>query len=78
MATYTCRVSADRDELRRLVDDLPDEQVPAALDDVRRHLASSNGSGPWPPAFFGAGSATRHDVAARSEELLADGFGRDL
>lgn len=71
-------MSADRDELRRLVDDIPDEQVPAALEDVRRHLAATNGSRPWPPAWFGSGTAARDDVAARSEELLADGFGRDL
>jgi hypothetical protein len=70
-------VSADREELRRLVDDLPDERVPAALEDVRRHLTSTNGSRAWPPAWFGSGSALRSDVAARSEELLADGFGRD-
>jgi hypothetical protein len=76
-ATYTRVVSADRDELRRLVDDLPDAQVPAALEDVRRHLASTDGFGAWPPPWFGSASASRSDVAGRSEELLADGFGRD-
>lgn len=70
-------MTADRDELRRIVEDLPDDHVAAALDDVRRHLVSTNDSRPWPPAWFGAGAATRNDVAARSEELLADGFGRD-
>lgn len=69
-------MSADRDELRRLVEDLREEQVPAALEDVRRHLVSTNASGAWPPAWFGAGAASRTDVAVRSEELLADGFGR--
>ncbi|MBE7187288.1 MAG: hypothetical protein INR67_03265 [Jatrophihabitans endophyticus] len=70
-------MSADRDELRRLVDDLPDEQVPAALDDVRRRLAPARDVRRWPPAWFGAGSSERTDVAARADELLADGFGRD-
>jgi hypothetical protein len=30
----------------------------------------------WPPAWFGAGRGRTSDVAARSEELLEDGFGR--
>ena len=68
-------MSADRDELRRLVEELPEEQVPAALGDVRRHLHPSERERPWPPAWFGAGKGSRADVAARSEELLAGGFG---
>ncbi len=68
-------MSADRDELRKLVDRLPDERVPAVLAEARRHLhAASERS--WPPAFFGAGHAGRSDVAERSEELLDEGFGR--
>lgn len=69
-------MSAERDELRRLVEELPDEQVPAALDEVRRHLQPAEHARSWPPAWFGAAKGSRSDVAAGSEELLADGFGR--
>jgi hypothetical protein len=68
-------MSAERDELRELVERLPDEQVPAVLAEARRHLHSAPDRS-WPPAFFGAGRARRGDVAARAEELLDEGFGR--
>jgi hypothetical protein len=68
-------MSAERDELRELVEQLADEEVPAALADLRRRLRSA-GDRAWPPAFFGAGRAGRSDVAARSEEILGEGFGR--
>lgn len=68
-------MSAERDELRELVERLPDDEVPAALAEVRRHLAEAQGRS-WPPAFFGAGRAGRGDVAARSEDILDEGFGR--
>ena len=68
-------MSAARDELRELVEQLPDDEVPAVLADVRRHVAQGTGR-PWPPAFFGAGRAGRSDVAERSEEILDEGFGR--
>jgi len=67
-------MSPERDELRRLVDDLPDEQIPAVLDDVRRRLRHAS-SGPWPPAWFGAGRGRRSDTARRADEILAEGFG---
>ena len=68
-------VSAERDELRKLVERLPEEQVPVALDEVRRRLADAQRKRAWPPAFFGAGRAGRTDVAERAEELLDEGFG---
>jgi hypothetical protein len=68
-------MGAPRDELRELVDQLPDDQVPAVLEDVRRLVALTRGR-PWPPVFFGAGRADRSDVAERSEEILDEGFGR--
>jgi hypothetical protein len=67
-------MSAERDELRELVERLPEEQVPAVLA-AARHLQAASAR-PWPPAFFGAGRAGRTDTAARSEELLDEGFGR--
>jgi hypothetical protein len=72
---YAVCMSAERDELRELVERLPEEQVPAVLAAARRHLQATPGRS-WPPALFGAGRARRSDVAARSEELLDDGFGR--
>jgi hypothetical protein len=65
-------VSAERDELRELVERLPEEQLPAVLSEARRHVAGAP-SRPW-PAFFGAGRTGRGDVAERVEELLDDGF----
>jgi hypothetical protein len=61
-------MGSERDELWRLVEDLPDERVPAGLAEVRRHAPAADQ--PWPPAFFGAGRAGRSDVAARAEEIL--------
>jgi hypothetical protein len=49
-------MSAQREELLRLVEELPEEEVLAVLDDVRRHLRAV-GERPWPPAWFGAGEA---------------------
>jgi hypothetical protein len=68
-------VSAERDDLRRLVEELPEDEVPAAVAELRLRTASA-ADRPWPPAWFGAASGSRTDVAARSEELLEDGFGR--
>lgn len=68
-------MSAERDELRELVDRLPDEQVRAVLAEARRRLGGARERS-WPPSFFGAGRASRSNVAARSEELLGEGFGR--
>jgi len=74
LAAYTEIMSVQREELLRLVEELPEEEVPAVLDDVRRHLRSVR-ERPWPPAWFGAGEGSSDDVAARSEDLLMDGFG---
>jgi hypothetical protein len=67
-------VSVQRDELLRLVEELPEEAVPVVLDDVRRHVNAVKDR-PWPPAWFGAGEGRTDDVAARAEDLLEDGFG---
>ena len=74
-SAYTEIMSVQREELLRLVEELPEEEVPAVLDDVRRHLRAVTDR-PWPPAWFGAGEGRTDDVAARSEDLLGDGFGR--
>ena len=64
----------DTDRLRA-VRRVSGEEVLAVLDDVRRHLRAV-GERPWPPAWFGAGEGSADDIAARSEDLLRDGFGR--
>jgi hypothetical protein len=68
-------VSAERDELRRLVEELSDAQVSAAVAELRLRAAPQTDR-PWPPPWFGAAAGSRTDTAARSEELLEDGFGR--
>lgn len=68
-------VSADRDELMRLVQDLPEDQVGEALAEMRRHLRPVSDERPWPPAFFGA-AAGEPDTSERVDELLREGFGR--
>jgi hypothetical protein len=72
---YSGYMSVQREELLRLVEELPEEEVPAVLDDVRRHLRAVQDK-PWPPSWFGAGESQTTDVAARSEDLLDEGFGR--
>jgi hypothetical protein len=68
-------VSAERDELRRLVEELPDAEVPAAVAELRLRVAPP-ADRPWPPPWFGVAEGSRTDTAVRSEELLKDGFGR--
>lgn len=68
--------TAERDELHRLVDALPDEEVPAALADVKRHVEPRVTDSAWPPSFFAGATAGNTDTAPRVDELLADGFGR--
>lgn len=71
----TAAMSAERDELMRLVDELPDEQVPKVLGEVRRHLRPVHDR-PWPPAWFASAGGDGTAIGARSEDLLAEGFGR--
>jgi hypothetical protein len=66
---------SERDELARLVQEIPDEEVPQALAEMRRHLRPV-GERPWPPEWFGIAPGDGSAVGARSEELLAEGFGQ--
>jgi hypothetical protein len=67
-------MSANRDELHRLVDELPEEQVAEAL--LLVHPAPEDEERPWPPAWFGMIDGTPPDFVSRSEEILEEGFGR--
>jgi hypothetical protein len=66
---------AEREELARLVRELPDAEVPHVLAEVRRHV-HPGADRPWPPAWFGIEPGDGTAVGARSEELLDEGFGR--
>ncbi len=67
-------MTAASDELRRLIEQLPDEQVPTALAEVQR-LAGATEVPAWPQPWFGAVTSGRSDTSARVDELLGDGFG---
>ena len=68
-------MSAERDELLRLVRQIPEEQVPHALAEVRKHIQPVDRRN-WPPAWFGIAEGDGTDIGARSEDLLREGFGR--
>jgi hypothetical protein len=68
-------VSAERDELIRLVQDLPEDQVAEVLADVRRHLRPV-GDRTWPPALFASAPGDGKTIADEADELLREGFGR--
>lgn len=68
-------MSAERDELLRLVQDLPEDQVPQALSEIRRHLRPMTDR-PWPPAFFASAPGDGTRIADQVDELLREGFGR--
>jgi hypothetical protein len=68
-------VSVERDELKRLVEELPDERVPAVLAEARRNLPPRQLE-PWPPTWFGAVEGDRTDLGRNHDDQLADGFGR--
>jgi hypothetical protein len=66
-------MGAAREDLRRLVEELPDEQVRAVLAEARRQLTPRNVPA-WPPVWFGAIEADRTDIARHHDDLLAEGF----
>jgi hypothetical protein len=67
-------MSTEREELAHLVEELPDEELPAALAEVRQHLRPLKGR-EWSPAWFGIAPGDGTPVGRRTEELLAEGFG---
>lgn len=68
-------MSADRDELERLVHEIPDDQVPQALAEMRRHLRPISDR-PWPPAWFASAPGDGTAIGANADDLLAEGFGQ--
>ena len=70
-------MSQEREELLRLVEEMPDEDVAAALADVRRRLQPiSPPSSNWPPEWFGIAEGDGTAIGRRCDEVLEGGFGR--
>lgn len=67
--------SPERDELMRLAQEIPDDQVPDAVRELRRHLQPVSNR-PWPPAFFASAPGDGVSIAEQADELLREGFGR--
>ena len=63
----------DREELVQLVEQLPDEEVPVTLAELRPRLG---GVRSWPPRWFGIEPGDGSRVGANSEDILSEGFGR--
>ncbi|MDQ2708823.1 MAG: hypothetical protein M3Z25_14805 [Actinomycetota bacterium] len=68
-------MSAAREELKRLVEELTDERVPAVLAEVRRQTRPQPAV-EWPPPWFASFSSGRSNLGSNHEDLLAEGFGR--
>ena len=69
-------MSTPREELRELVEALPDEQVSAAVSDLKSRLTDRPTTGTWPPAWFGIAEGATQDASERVDEILAEGMGR--
>jgi len=71
-------MSASRDRLHELVDELPEQQIDAVIAEMRQRLRPPRLVGADPFAWIGAGPANnnRTDNALRVDELLAGRFGR--
>lgn len=74
-AAYDDQVTIARDELHQLVEQLPDDQVPVALHELRRMASEPEATEQWPPVWFGSITAGRSDTSERVDEILAEGFG---
>ena len=67
-------MTSGRDELLRLVEELPEHEVPAALAAIRHLTPAARGS--WPPAFFAGAAGDGTSIADTADDLLERGFGR--
>ena len=68
-------MSAEREELGQLIQDLPEEEAPAAFGALGPRLRAGKNRA-WPPTWFGATQGRTADAAARTEERLQDRFGQ--
>ena len=65
-----------RQELHRLVERLPDEQVQAVASQLRARLVAAGRAGSWPPAWFAVAEGSSDDISERVDEIIAEGLGR--
>jgi hypothetical protein len=56
-------VSAERDELKRLVEDLPDERVPAVVAAEVHRQSRPEVVAAWPRSWFGSFAGDRTDLS---------------
>jgi hypothetical protein len=68
-------VTNERDELLRLIEELPEDRVPAVLDVIRRYVRPE-GANRWPPAFFAGAPGDGLSIADDAGEPRDDGFAR--
>ena len=76
-------MSTPREELHALVDSLSDKAAADLLPELRLLKLQSEaraqrpqGSGTWPPSWFGAVEGSRPDLSEHIDEVLAAEFGR--
>lgn len=72
-------MTASRDELHHLIDELPDEQVESIAEDLRRRAQPRTAQSGKAFAWIGAGTANngRANNSERVDELLAASFARN-
>lgn len=71
-------MTAQRDELIHLIEDMPDDQIDALLTNARM-LATSKPRGTWPPRFVGMIKDGPEDGSSPAyiDAVLARGFGNE-
>jgi hypothetical protein len=74
MASTLDGMSAQREELQHLVDELSDDEVPTALALLRARARRPGST--WPPRWFGAGQAREPDISERVDEILRGELGQ--
>jgi hypothetical protein len=68
-------MSTSRDQLHELVDQLPEEQVLAAVSQLRARLVSVPPAGSWPPTWIGVAQGSSQDLSERFEDVLSAELG---
>ncbi|OLF16712.1 hypothetical protein [Actinophytocola xanthii] len=61
-------MSAERDELMRLVQDMSEDQVRRVLAELRPSVRPA-GERPWPPLFFAIAPGDGVSIASEADEL---------
>jgi len=67
------RMSMLREELHRVIDRLPEDQLRSTLTAVQQRIPGSctESKNQWPPDWFGSYRSGRTDTSERVDELLA-------